>query len=49
MYYVNDLQKLRILPNSEKISAGVPLLPAYNFSATMVITSIAYLLGLWCP
>jgi len=29
---------MRILSNSAKFSAGRPLLPAYNFSATMACT-----------
>jgi len=33
---------LRILSNSAKFSAGRPLLPAYNFSATMASTSSTY-------
>jgi len=32
---MNGTQKIRILSNSAKFSAGRPLLPAYNFSATM--------------
>ena len=36
---------LRILSNSAKFSAGRPLLPAYNFSATMASTSSTYRLG----
>jgi len=38
---------LRILPNSVKFSAGRPLLPTYNFLATMASTPGTYRLGLW--
>jgi len=36
---------LRILSNIGKFSAGRPLLPAYNFSATMATTYSIYRLG----
>jgi len=36
---------MRILSNSAKFSAGRPLLPAYNFSATMTTTYSTYRLG----
>ena len=38
-------RKLRSLSNSVKFSAAWPLLPAYNFSATMASTYIIYHLG----
>jgi len=49
---------MRISSNSEKISAGRPLLPAYNFSAIMSTIYTTYRLGavtslkflaLWLP
>jgi len=40
------LAKMRILSNSAKFSDGRPLLPAYNFSATMASISSTYRLGL---
>ena len=39
------MQKLHILSNSVKVSAGEPLLPAYNFSVTVASTSSTYCLG----
>jgi len=36
---------LRILSNSAKFSVGRPLLPAYNFSATVASTYSIYRLG----
>jgi len=36
---------MHILPNIAKFSAGRPILPAYNFSATMAATYSAYRLG----
>jgi len=36
---------MRILSNSSKFSAGWPLLPAYNFLATMATTYSTYYLG----
>jgi len=36
---------MRILSNSAKFSAGQPLLPAYNFTATMASTHSTYRLG----
>ena len=38
-------KNLRILPNSAKFSTGRPLLPAYNFSATMASAFSTYRLG----
>ena len=45
------MQKMRILSNSAKFSAGRPLLPTYNFSATMATTYRTYRLGAvaWPP
>jgi len=36
---------MRILSSSTKFSAGWPLLPAYNFAATMASTYSTYHLG----
>jgi len=36
------IRKMRILLNIVKFSAGRPLVPAYNFSATMTSTSSTY-------
>jgi len=36
---------MRFLSNSAKFSAGRPLLPGYNFSATMATTYSTYRLG----
>ena len=36
---------MHILSNSAKFSAGRPLLPAYNFSATMACTYSTHRLG----
>jgi len=38
-------QKLHILSNSAKFSAGRPVLPAYNFSATVFTICTTYRLG----
>jgi len=38
---------MRILSSSVKFSASRPLLPAYNFWATMPITYLTYRLGMW--
>jgi len=38
---------MRILSNSAKFSAGRPLLPVYNFPATMATTYSTYCLGLY--
>jgi len=38
-------ENLGILSNSATFSAGPPLLPPHNFSATMPSTSSIYLLG----
>jgi len=40
---------MRILSNSAKFSAGLLLLPAHIFLATMASTYNSYRLGLWPP
>jgi len=42
---MNDTQKLHILSSSAKFYAGQPLVPAYNFSATMTTIYSTYRLG----
>jgi len=42
---INDAQKLHILSIGAEFSAGWPLLPTYNFSATVAFTSSTYHLG----
>jgi len=39
------MQEVHISSNSENFFADLPLLPAYNFSATMTITYSTYRLG----